>query len=80
MASELFQKLAGNKAPQMSFADNLKALQQDPFQFLMQRKLNIPQGMNDPQQIVQHWLDNGTMSQQQFNQLQSRVSQMMGSK
>jgi len=64
--------------PQQSFMSDLKSLQSNPFQFLMQKKLNIPEGMNDPQQIVQHWLDNGTMSQEQFNSLQSKVSQIMG--
>lgn len=65
-------------SPQMSLMDNLKALQSNPFQFLMQRKLNIPNGMNDPQQIAQYWLSNGTMSQEQLTQLQGKVSQMMG--
>ena len=79
MSNNVFQLLNGVKAPRMSFTDNLKALQQNPFQFLMQKKLNIPEGMNDPQQIVQHWLNNGTMSQEQFNQLQGKVNSMLNS-
>lgn len=79
MANSIFNMLNQGKAPQMGLMDNLKALQSNPFQFLMQRKLNIPNDMTDPQQIVQHWLNNGTMSQDQFNQLQGKVNQMLKS-
>ena len=40
----------------------------NPIQYMLSRKFNIPQNIaNDPQAIIQHLLDSGQMSQQQFN-------------
>ena len=55
--------------------NNLQALMQmlpqlksNPAQFLMQRKMNIPQGiMNDPQAIMNHLLQTGQVNQSQVN-------------
>lgn len=48
----------------------LQQLKQNPMQFLMQRKMNLPQGipMNDPQAILNHLLQTGQINQQQINQ------------
>ena len=41
---------------------------QNPTQFLMQRKLDIPQEyMNNPQEAIQHLMNTGKLSQQQYN-------------
>lgn len=53
--------------------DVISLLQQfkaNPMQFLLQRRLNIPQGlpMNDPQAILNHLVSSGQISQQQINQ------------
>lgn len=53
--------------------DVISLLQQfkaNPMQFLMQKRLNIPQGipMNDPQAILNHLVSSGQISQQQINQ------------
>lgn len=46
----------------------LQQLKANPIQFLMQRRMNIPQGMaNDPQAILNHLLQTGQVSQQQIN-------------
>ena len=48
---------------------------QNPMQFLLQRRLNIPQNLqNNPQAMVQYLLNTGQMSQAQFNQLQGVVN------
>ncbi len=68
-----------------NFMNQLNQLRQNPLQFLMQRNLNVPQNMsNDPNQIIQHLLNTGQISQQQFNyatqtarQKYSDVAQMM---
>lgn len=53
---------------------------QNPMQWLMQRRVNIPQEyQNNPQQAVQYLLNNGQMSQDQFNKL-SQMTQQMGIK
>lgn len=50
-------------------AQMVNQLRQNPVQFLMQRKLNIPQNMaNDPQGILNHLLQTGQISQDQINQ------------
>lgn len=52
---------------------------QNPLQFIMQKRgIDIPQNFqNDPRGAVQHMLNNGQMSQAQFNRL-SQMAQMMG--
>ena len=53
---------------------------QNPLQFLVQRKVNIPQQyQNNPKEAVQYLMKNGQMSQNQFNQL-SQIAQQMGIK
>ena len=48
----------------------LSQLKQNPMQFLMQRRMNLPQGMNmnDPQAILNHLVQTGQVSQDQINQ------------
>lgn len=48
----------------------LQQIKANPMQFLMQRRLNLPQGMpmSDPQAILNHLVQTGQVSQQQLNQ------------
>lgn len=48
----------------------LQQLKANPMQFLMQRKMNLTQGvsMSDPQAILNHLVSTGQVSQQQINQ------------
>lgn len=63
MANPLYNLMQNN--PLMS---NLKALQSNPVQFLMQRKFNIPQNIaNDPNAIIQHLMNTGQVSQDVYN-------------
>lgn len=63
MANPLYSLMQNN--PLMS---NLKALQNNPVQFLMQRKFNIPQNIaNDPNAIIQHLMNTGQVSQDVYN-------------
>jgi hypothetical protein len=53
----------------------LKALQNNPIQFLLQQNLNVPNNIgNNPQAIVQYLVNSGQVSQQQVNQ----AKQMLG--
>ena len=47
----------------------LQQLKANPMQFLMQRRMNLPQGisMNDPNAILNHLVQTGQVSQQQIN-------------
>ena len=57
----------------MSMVQQIKA---NPLQFLVQRRMSIPQGiqMNDPQAILNHLVQTGQVSQQQIN----NAYQLMG--
>lgn len=46
----------------------LNSLMTNPLSLLTQRGFNLPQNLNDPQQIVQHLLNSGQISQEQVNQ------------
>lgn len=50
---------------------------QNPLQFLLQRKINIPQEYaNNPQGAIQYLMNTGKMSQQTFENLRNQASQM----
>lgn len=54
----------------------LAQFKQNPMQFFIQRKLNVPQNlMNDPQAILNHLLQTGQVSQEAVNQAYSQMSQ-----
>lgn len=69
----IFNQLGGQAMPQnpMQMMQQLRA---DPGAFLSRAGLSVPSGMRDPQQIVQHLLNSGQVSNQRFQQIQ----QMMG--
>lgn len=71
----LFNQLQGNV--QSGIMQQFNMFRQNPFQFLMQRRLNIPQQyMNDPKGAVEYLMQNGQMSQQQFQQFSQMANQM----
>ena len=56
----------------------LQMIQTDPVQFLAQRRINIPQNIsNDPNAIIQHLLNTGQISQQQYNNANNMARQFM---
>lgn len=67
MPNPLYQQLQ----PQNTQLDMLMQFRQNPIGMLSQR-FNIPQGMNDPNAILQHLLNTNQVSQDQVN----RVMQM----
>jgi len=67
----LFDKLGGQ---QQNPQQILKQLQQDPAGMLKQKGLTIPQGMTNPQQIVNHLISSGQIPNARLQQ----VLQMMG--
>ena len=53
----------------------LQQFKQNPMQFLVSRRLNVPQNvLNDPNAILDHLVKTGQISQQQINS----AYQMMG--
>lgn len=52
---------------------------QNPMQFLVQNKLNIPQQyMNDPNKAIQYLMNNGQLSQEQYNWAVNTAKQLQG--
>lgn len=75
MANPLYQSMHGQ---QMNFTSALQAIKQTPMQFLMQKKFNVPQDIaNDPNAIIQHLMNTGQVSQQQYNRANSIAKQFM---
>lgn len=50
--------------------------QNDPVGSLRQVGLNIPSGMNNPQQIYQHLIQSGQLPQSRISQLMQMLGQM----
>lgn len=72
------QGLMGGGQPNIMGAFN--QFKSNPMQFLMQRKINIPQQyQNDPQGAVQYLMNSGQLTQDGFNKL-SNIAQQMGLK
>lgn len=59
------------------FIGQFQGFMKNPMQFMLQRKLNIPQQFaNNPQAAIQHLMNNGQMSQEQYNQLRQMARQI----
>ena len=54
----------------------IQQLRQNPMAVLSRAGLNIPQGMNDPNAIIQHLVQSGQVPQERYNQVMRMVSQM----
>ena len=60
-----------------NFMGQFRGFMQNPMQFMLQKRLNIPQKFaNNPQSAIQHLMNNGQMSQEQYNQLQQMARQI----
>lgn len=53
----------------------LPSLKSNPVGFLQSKGINIPQNMNDPQQIVQYLVNSGRFNQSQINMANLAASQ-----
>ena len=54
-----------------------QAFRTNPMQYMLQRRLNIPQAlMNNPQAAIQYLLNSGAMNQQQLQALQQMARQI----
>ena len=68
-----------------NFMSMYQRFMQNPTQALMEARFNVPQGMNNPNDILQHLMNTGQVSQQRINQvMQMRnnpmIQQLMGMK
>ena len=73
MSNPIFNAIGGN-----NLLSQLNQLKNNPVQFLMSRRYNIPDDLSgNPQGIVQHLLNSGQMSQETYSRLQSQVNQIV---
>ncbi len=63
-----------NQLGQQNPMQMMQQLRQDPVGMLQRAGLNVPAGMSDPQQIIQHLMQSGQVSQQRYQQ----ALQMLG--
>ena len=77
MSNPLFAALNGGAAqPAMLNMQNaLAQLKANPAAILRQAGLNVPDGMNNPQQIVNHLLQSGQVNQNRLAQAQQAAMQ-----
>lgn len=61
--------LMGNNNPMAMLAQ----LKQNPLALLQRAGFNVPSNMNNPQEIIQHLMNSGQISQDQVNKAQSQA-------
>lgn len=54
----------------------MNQLRANPAAMLKQRGLNIPEGMNDPQQIINHLIQTGQINNSRLQMAQQMMAQM----
>ena len=72
-----FEKLGQQQAPQVGqpqqMGQLLQLIKANPAQMLQQRGLNIPAGMNNPNQIINHLIQSGQIPQNRLTQIMQIV-------
>jgi hypothetical protein len=53
----------------------IQQLKANPIQFLQRAGFNVPENLNDPNQIIQHLMNSGQISQQRYEQARQMVAQ-----
>ena len=59
----------------MQIMSMLPQLQANPLSFLRQRGFNIPDNINNPNDIIQHLMNSGQINQSQYNQARQMAQQ-----
>lgn len=74
----IFETLGKKQVPQNgnSIQQAMQYLRANPVEVLKRSGLNIPQGMNDPQQIVQHLLQSGQITNPRLQMIQRMAGQI----
>lgn len=70
----IFDSLGGQQKQQITPQQALQQLRENPAGVLKQAGLSVPDGMSNPQQIIQHLLQSGQVPQARYQQ----AMQMMG--
>ena len=63
----------------MQMGQMLQSLRNNPLSFLASKGFNVPQGINNPQQMVNHLVNSGQVNQNAITQAM-QMANMMGIK
>ena len=65
----------GGNVPRMNPMQMLQQLQQNPTQMLRQAGLNVPDNLSSPNDIIQHLMSSGQVSQDAYNRARQMAAQ-----
>ena len=65
----------GGGMPRLNPMQMLQQLQQNPVQMLRQAGLNVPDNLSSPNDIIQHLMNSGQVSQDAYNRARQMVAQ-----
>lgn len=65
----------GGNMPRVNPMQMLQQLRQNPVQMLRQAGLNVPDNLNDPNAIIQHLMNSGQISQQNYERARQMAAQ-----
>ena len=71
MSNPLFGMMGGG----MNIMQLLGQFRQNPMAMLQRAGFNVPAGISNPQQMIQHLMNSGQISQQQFDQARQMAQQ-----
>lgn len=75
MANPLFNEMQNMGSNVMM--QQFQTFMRNPYQYMLQKRFNIPQQyMNDPKCAIQYLMQNGQMTNDQFNYLKQMAGQM----
>ena len=67
--------MGGGNVPRMNPMQMLQQLQQNPAQMLRQAGLNVPDNLSSPNDIIQHLMSSGQVSQDAYNRARQIAAQ-----
>ena len=75
MSNPIYAALNGQMpAPMANLQNALAQIKQNPMALLRQAGLNVPEGMTNPNQIINHLVQSGQINQQRLAQAQQMAS------
>lgn len=75
MGNPLFNALGGMAMGGMNPMAMLNQLKANPLSFLRQKGFNVPDNLNNPNDIIQHLMNTGQINQAQYNQARQMAQQ-----
>ena len=67
--------MLGGGMPRMNPMQMLQQLRQNPVQVLRQAGLNVPDNLTSPNDIIQHLMNSGQVSQEAYNRARQMAAQ-----